>query len=667
MNNENESSLNVILLKAMKQLRSGLFILMVLLASVKVQAQYVLKEADAQYEVYNYAKAIDLYEQAYKKKASLHAAERLAESYRLSDNYKQAESWYAIASAMPGSKAENLLYYAKALQGNSKYSEARAQYEKYAALNPAVTADQKKVWLLSCDSAQYWMKNPVTLSVQNEKKLNSTSADWGAVPYKNGLVFTSDRPSSGKGIQAKSRPFLKFDGSKLPSIGSYGWTGNEYLRLYEQSSAADSVHIFPLKTETFYHIAAASFTADGQQMYFTLTRIPKKIEKVKGQPSTLNIEIYSSTKNADGSWGLPVPFRYNKINEWSVGDPFITPDGNTLYFVSSMPGGKGGTDLYSCSKNPDGTWSDAVNLDALNSPGNERSPFVSSDGTFYFSSDGRIGMGGLDVYKSVKSAAGFGTPLNLGYPLNSPQDDFFFRPGADGTGFFASNRPEGMGSDDIYSFVKQAEVFFKLEGTVYDRKTRAPLANAVVTLKKQDGNSLRVETAAGGQFKFNLEKASSYILTAEKTAYRSDQAELSTQNLVNTTVLHQDLFLEEIKINEPIKIENIYYDFDKWAIRPDAATELDKLVALMKSNETLWVELGSHTDSRGKDQYNLTLSQKRADAAVAYIVARGIHRNRITAKGYGESRPVNACTNGVKCTEAEYQLNRRTEFKIVKQ
>eukprot|EP01132_Coremiostelium_polycephalum_P021198 gene21198-25186_t len=213
----------------MKQLRSGLFILMVLLASVKVQAQYVLKEADAQYEVYNYAKAIDLYEQAYKKKASLHAAERLAESYRLSDNYKQAESWYAIASAMPGSKAENLLYYAKALQGNSKYSEARAQYEKYAALNPAVTADQKKVWLLSCDSAQYWMKNPVTLTVLNEKKLNSTSADWGAVSYKNGLVFTSDRPSSGKGIQAKSRPFLKFDGAKLPSTGSYGWTGNEYL------------------------------------------------------------------------------------------------------------------------------------------------------------------------------------------------------------------------------------------------------------------------------------------------------------------------------------------------------------------------------------------------------------------------------------------------------
>ncbi|WP_316804249.1 OmpA family protein [Pedobacter nototheniae] len=652
----------------MKKLNAGIFIFVItLITSAQLKAQYIIKEADAQYELFNYSKAIDLYEQAYKKKASLHAAERLAAAYSASKNYREAESWYAIAAAMPESKAENVLNYAKALQENAKYAEARLQYEKYASLNQAVTADQKQKWLLSCDSAQYWIKNPVAVNLLNEKKLNSADAEWGAVQYQNGIVFTSDRKLSDENKYTKSKPFLKFDGAKLPSSGYYGWTGNAYLNLYQTISSADSVQPFKLKRDTKYHVGAASFTADGATMYFTMTRIPDQVLKVKGEISTINIEIYSSTKDAAGNWANPKAFRYNNANKWSVGDPYIAADGKTLYFVSDMPGGKGGTDMYSSVKNDDNSWGNATNIEALNSPGNERSPFISNDGTFYFSSDGFIGMGGLDIYKASKTTSGYTVPKHLGYPLNSPQDDFFFNINSSQQGFLSSNRFGGVGSDDIYSFIKQEPLLFKLEGIVYDKNSNARLSNAVVTLSKEGAAPLVALTDANGMFKFSIDKGFNYSLKGEKTNYRKDTASVNTFNLSAAETLHKDLFLVAITIDKPIRIDNIYYDFDKWNIRPEAALELDKLVAIMKANETIWIELGSHTDSRGSDAYNLWLSQKRADAAVDYILSRGIQRNRITAKGYGETQLVNKCANGVKCTEAEHQLNRRTEFKIVKQ
>jgi peptidoglycan-associated lipoprotein len=651
----------------MKTIQSGI-VIAILLLTLTVKAQYVLKEADTQFELFNYNKAIELYQKAYHKKETLHAAERLAASYRLMDNYQEAEKWYAIASALPKSPAENTLYYAKALQSNSKYEEAKTAYQKYISLKPEVSTAQQQIWLASCDSAQYWIKNPVLATLVNEKGLNSVGSDWGAVAYQQGIVFTSDRnfPGSTKGL--KSKPFLKFDGStKLPDPASYGWTGNEYLRLYEKAGANDSLKAFALNAETNYHIGAATFTADGNTAYFTLTRIPKKIIRKKGEPGTINLEIYSSSKNADGIWGKPVPFKYNKVNEWSVGDPAISADGNLLYFVSTMPGGKGGTDIYSLVKNADGSWADAINVAAVNTNGNERNPFAAADGNFYFSSDGLIGMGGLDIYKAKQIPAGLDKPLNLGYPINSPQDDFAFNKGLKGTGFMASNRPGGTGNDDIYSFTVRMVINFNLEGIVYDRKTNQPVGGALVTLTKQGGGNLTAVTSSPGNFKFKLDQDADYLLKAEKAAYSSDAVTVTTMNLNSSSTLRKDLFLETIVLNKPIRIENIYYDFDKSNIRPDAARELDKLISTMKTNETIGVELSSYTDSRGRDEYNQWLSQKRANSAVQYIISNGIDKSRITGRGYGETQLLNRCTNGVKCTEAMHQLNRRTEFKVVSQ
>jgi len=635
--------------------------------SFSANAQYVLKDADKEYELFNYSKAIDLYEQAFKKKETLHAAERLANAYALVYNYKQAESWYAIATKMNGSSTENMLSYAKALQQNSKYSEAKVQYLNYIDKNKNVSEKQQAIWIASCDSALKWIKNPKKIELINQKALNSAQSDWGAVKYERGVVFTSDRSNS-KLNGSENRPFLKFDGSKEPDKKVYGWTGNGYLKLYFKSSSNDSLKLFPIKAGTSYHVGSASFTADGKTMYFTLTRITDELERLKKQPTTVNVEIFSSTKGSDGVWGEPVSFAYNNVNAYSVGDPFITTDGNSLYFASNMPGGLGGTDIYVCLKTDAGDWGKPINLKEVNTEGNDRSPVFDEKDNFYFSSDGRVGMGGLDVYQALRESGSIGQIENMGYPFNSPQDDFGFSLNEKGgIVYLSSNREGGLGSDDIYTIDQKMILAFKLQGRVFDKGNNQPITGALVTLAKVNGSTLKTETDENGAYRFNLSKESEYNVSAEKTNYRSDVENLATIGLTTSGVLTQDLHLEAIIINKEIKLENIYYDFDKWNIRPDAAVELDKLVKIMIDNPTIWIELGSHTDSRGKDAYNLDLSQKRAESAVAYIISRGINKNRVTAKGYGETHLLNKCSNGVACSEEEHQLNRRTEFKIVKQ
>jgi peptidoglycan-associated lipoprotein len=640
--------------------------IMLLCYSDSVKGQYVIKEADAAYDLYNYDKAIDLYEQAYQKKESLHAAERLAFCNQQVRNYKAAESWYAIAVKFPESGAENVLNYARSLQNNSKYKEAREQYVKYAALNTTITSLQKARWVAGCDSASSWMKNPKAINIDNQKTLNSKASDWGTAVYQNGLVFSSDRGNTESEGLRKRKPFLKFDGSAVPDRKVYGWTGNGYLNLYEQKTGVGTVTVFPLHVPTDYHVASANFSADGNKVYFTLTRIPKKGEFDSKRIQTVNIEIYSAEKDAQGNWAEPIPFKYNRVNVYSVGDPFLSKDSQVLYFVSNMPGGQGGTDLYYCRKEASGAWGLPVNMTELNSEGNERSPAVDQHGDFYFSSDGRTGMGGLDIFKAKLNGDHFVGVENAGYPLNSPQDDFACLPISADQGYFSSNRLDGLGSDDIYSYRMQKMLAFKLEGVVYKKGTAEPLGEVVVTLQKTGGGNLKVQTGVDGRFWFNLAESSNYGLIGEKTNFRRDSASVSTIGLTTSTVLKQDLYLEMITLNKAIRLENIYYDFDKAGIRPDAAIELDKLVRIMKDNPTMWIELGSHTDSRGNDQYNQWLSQRRANSAVQYIIDQGIHKNRILAKGYGESQLLNRCAKGVKCSEAEHQLNRRTEFKIVK-
>lgn len=641
-----------------------------MIAKMPVKAQYVLLEADKAYALYNYNKAIDLYEQAYKKKATLHAAERLAASYLKQKNYGLAECWYAIAAAMPGSNALNTRYYAEALQNNSKYGEAIVQFKKYIDLDKNISQDLEKKWLLSCDSAIVWMRNPLSVQIVNQKNINSPESDFAAVDLNGTLVFTSDKTISEKSKSDNKRPFLKLDDAKLPMSNIYGWTGNHYLRLY-QADKTNNVTLFPVDADTEYHIGSASFNGDGTEMYFALTKIANdldyvKVKELKGKLATVQIGIYHSKKDAADKWSKPKAFIYN-LDHASFGDPFITSNGKQLYFSSDMPGGKGGTDIYVTEKTNDGHWGIPKNMEEINTAGNERTPFVDEQNNFYFSTDGRIGMGGLDVFcAKLLNSNKMMQPVNLHYPFNSPQDDFayFIK---DKAGFLSSNRLHGIGNDDVYHFSIIKDPVFRLTGYVFDKATGLPLANAIVTLNQNNGNVLKVETGTDGFFSFKLERESDYKLISNKSSYLSDSGGVSTKNLDTSAVLRKDLYLKKIELEKAIRLENIYYDFDKADIRADAKPELDKLVKIMQDNPSIWIELGSHTDSRGNDAYNLDLSQRRADSAVAYIISKGIGKNRIEARGYGERKPVNTCVNGVKCSEAAHQLNRRTEFKIIKE
>ncbi|OCX51010.1 hypothetical protein BEL04_20030 [Mucilaginibacter sp. PPCGB 2223] len=634
------------------------------------RAQYVLKQANEQYNLFNYTKAVELYLQAYKKDpANFIIAEHLANSYRLMQDYNNAELWYSTATVMPEVKPEDFLHYAQVLQSNSKYAEAKAQYTKYYAVSPEIDQKQLKVWLAACDSSIAWRRDPRPFVLVNERELNSATSDWGAVKYNNYVVFTSDRINKAADATAKGHPFLRFDVDRPVDKDRYLWTGNDYLRLYQAPIGGSKSDVKPFRFNTDgtdYHMGAASFTADGNEMYFTLTRIPKNQPKDTAKIKTVRLEIWWSRRVAEtGQWSKPLPFQYNN-EQWSTGDPYISADGHTLYFVSDMPGGKGGTDIYYSIKSPTNNWQEPVNLTALNTRGNERTPFL-YNGTLYFSSDGGVGMGGLDVYKAASKGNSFAPPKNMGFPVNSPQDDFAYTLVTDSTGYLSSNRAGGLGSDDIYSFTQKPPPTFLFEGVVYDKKTKEVIPGSTVRLTNTNGSVLEGLSDAGGKFGFRLEEKSNYKIRGERKSYLSDNQTVTTLRADPNVTIHKDLYLDKIELNKAIRLENIYYDFDESYIREDAAVELDKLIRIMKDNPNIEIELASHTDSRGNDAYNMQLSQERADAAVKYIVDIGdINPRRIKAKGYGETRLLNRCKNGVNCSEAEHQLNRRTEFTITK-
>lgn len=651
-----------------KQLLPVIFTTIILASFSSANAQYVLKEADEHYRLFDYTVAIDLYKRALDRKKTFHATQRLAESYRLTRSYAEAEHWYAQVLTYPEHEPVHIFRYAELLQNNRKYAEAKAQYQRFAAMPVETDESLLRARIASCDSALKWLENPLNAEVTAKAELNTEFSDWGAVPYQDMLLFASDRQTAEQIARTvKKRPFLRFDRGKTPNRKVYGWTGHKYYRLYQTGDG--QVTQFPLQLHTDYHVCAVSATADGSELFFAATRIPEKLGKVRsGVPSTITIEVFSMKKEGD-SWSEPMPFRYNNALNWSVSDPYIAPDGQTLYFVSDMDGGLGGTDIYVCRRLSDGSWGEAINLGpSVNTAADERTPALDMQGNLYFSSKGHAGMGGLDIFKAEATGNGFSDPVNLGYPINSSHDDLTFRYLTDESGYLTSDRTGGRGDDDIYYFTIHKILHFALQGQVLTLDSQEPLAGATVTLVNLDTQEqLNVTTDADGQYHFELSPDSRYRVSASLEHFKLHKAEDAiTAGLEASTTLEKDLFLESLYPGQTFVLENIYYDFDKSDIREDAAIELDKLIALLKQYPSISIELSSHTDSRGSDAYNQALSQRRAESAVNYLIDKGISRERLQARGYGESRLVNNCSNGVPCSVEAHQLNRRTEFTILK-
>lgn len=604
-----------------------------------------MRQGNRLYNTLAYSQAVTEYQKALSKKEFPGARVQLAKSYLKMNDLKNAQDAYAIAAKGGKLSADDQLEYARLLMREGQYDTAKTYFDRYIQSKP--TDNTAKELRKGCDSIAAWKADSLKYTVESTK-LNSGQTNFSPVYYKDGVVFVSDRNDKGAKYEWTGRPFLDMYYAKMD--GDKGFGNAE--RLQGEVNGA-------------FHDGPATFMAKGDTMYFTRNSYVKKKVK-RSQDDVVMLKIYSAVKK-DTVWKDLKEFEYNS-KEYSTGHPTLSSDGQTMYFVSDMPGGAGGSDLY-MTKMEGGKWSKPVNMTALNTPYNESFPTLWNDTVLYFSSDGRMGMGGLDVYRSAKSGEGWSSPEHMSYPLNTSYDDFGIAMKKDGSvGLISSNRnPQITTQDNIYAFTVN-DMRFTLEGMAVNKATQEPVAGVLVELTNvKTGEKETATTDKDGKFKFKLNPNTDYTVVGSKDTYYTNTEKVSTvgKKQSESMFVKLKLEMEEIVVNKPIVLENIYYDLDKYNIRPDAAQGLDKLVKIMKDNPEIKIELSSHTDSRADDKYNMVLSQRRAESAVKYITDHGIAKDRITAHGYGESRLVNRCTNGVKCSEEEHQANRRTEFKVV--
>lgn len=619
------------------------------------------ERADKLFYEYQYANAIPIYLKLVNaKRPELVDLEHLAACYFKINDYKNAELWYAKVLEQPESAPENYLRYAEVLKANSNYTEAKQAFKTYG--EKVGDTNSTLIDIAGCDSAMLWSKEPRSYQIRNEKAVNTRLSEFAAFPMGDKVLYAGERDSVALRKQ-------------------YGWTGNSYLYIYAAERGEDNVLRNPvISKEIFndqvYHVGPIISTKSGDTLYVTRTYSDKKESEInkeaKRKYRTRNLELYIYFKNNKGEWEAK-PFQYNNTKTYSLGHATLSNDEQTLYYVSDMPGGLGGTDLWYSEKLANGTWGEPQNAGAvINTARDEMFPNMDDNNVLYYSSDGLAGLGGLDVFKSEGGKSSWSKPINLKIPINSPGDDFAFIVNEHNNkgmaGYLSSNRAEGVGGDDIYSFTyEKPKILLVLIGKTYNKSTKELLPATAVTLQGLD-NQLIAQQSTGkdGAFIFSIDPEQTYKVLGRKENFTPDSVSVSTIGITKSDTLEVALYLDPtMKKGMTFRLENILYDFDKSNIRKDAAIILDKLVKIMEEYLTLKIELSSHTDSRGSDSYNMALSDRRAKSAVEYLVTRGIARERMVASGYGESKLLNRCSNGVSCSIQEHQLNRRTEVTVL--
>lgn len=582
---------------------------------------------------------------------------KTAECYRLANDMKNAENWYNRTVKADPKNTEAQWRLAQTLKGNQKFTEAIVAFNEYKKQAPA---DQRAdAEIKGCENALKWKNEKSRYVVENVKSLNTKWSDFAPVWYKKDqLFFTSDR----EGGAAKAR---------------YGWTGNNYTDEYSVKFKIDRKNPNNIKYDIPVLVDKANVNGkfnDGVVAFdarFGTIYITKCNYENNGKGK--NCRIYVST-GSGAEWSAPEPLSFS-TDSFTCGHPFLSKDGQTLYFSSDMPGGYGGKDLWFVTYSKKGkSWGDPVNLGAtINTEGDEMFPFLHEDGTLYFASNGHVGLGGTDIFYTKGEAQDWSTPVNMKSPINSGADDFaIILDKTKETGYFSSTREGGKGQDDIYRF-HMNPLIFTLSGIARDSITRKELSNTVLTIKNSNDTApLVIKTDNKGYYKITLKAKTDYSLFgAHEDYYDSKHYDsITTRDLEVSTDLVQDLELNPFDYESAFTLEGIYYDLDKANIRPDAKPILDTVVYLLNHYPKIRLELGSHTDCRADSAHNRDLAQRRADSAVAYIVTRGIDAERLVAKGYGESSLVNDCGCEGKfvtrhCTEEEHQMNRRTTIKLL--
>lgn len=583
-----------------------------------------------------------------------------AESYRLSNRIKESERFYARAGG-PGINRDSVaLYYAKALQANAKYDEARKVLEEAAdKTEDDVMLERLQLELDGLNKLDKLAKASSYYRVKNLEAINTPFAEYAPAYLNSELYFASSRGNAPV-YEASGTPFT------------------DLYKVATKGANVDVNTIAPLPdfiNDPNVNEGGITFSPDGRIMIFAKGNTGKR----KG---TNDVDLYMS-RYRNGKWMEAQLININQPDAWES-TPAFAPDGRTLYFSSNRKGGYGGLDIYSAQMDSRGRFGKVRNLGPeINTPGNELFPYMAENGKLYLSSDGHPGYGMLDLYV-VNRANGKTVVENLGQPVNSPADDFgIFLFSAD-RGFFTSNREGGQGDDDIYTFVNEDPnlrvVNYYLQGITYstDRdSTRKILPDTQVTLIDGNGNVMQEFTTGNdGKFLFRVYENENYTLVGETDGYLVKRQPYTTigksvpleslKELVTNITLDTILVLDKLERNRAFVLNNIYFELDQYNITPVAAKELDKLVELLNDNPEIKIELSSHTDSIASREYNIGLSQRRAESSVSYLIKKGIASERLVAKGYGEDRPVARNTNPDGTDNPEGRArNRRTEFKIL--
>lgn len=645
-------------------LKKTTLLVLVVLMNISVFAQSK-KVADRYFDEFSYIQAAKIYKDLVlvKGDSSKHVLSRLAESYYNNSETEEAEIWYKklIDNYATEIDLNDLFKYAQTLRSNGKYKKSDSIFLKLSVnQNVSFNEDLKEQGYLNEFNTQ-----KKRIGVRN-LAINTPYSDFGGFLH------------NGKSYYASSVPV----GDRRQKI--YKWNNQPFLNIYKadeslqqlEESEKDTVLVLsntktlgePLTSDL--HESSLIITKDGKTAYFTRNNSNGNKAK-KSKNNTSNLKIYKASF-VNGYWVNVKELPFNSA-EYSVGHPALSPDEKTLYFASNMPGGFGETDIYKVDILGKDEYGTPVNLgNTINTIEKEVFPFVGEDNVLYFSSTGHLGLGLLDIFQSkITSDGNFTKPENLAYPFNSKKDDFSFFISNDGKrGFFSSNRDNGKGDDDIYSFYiyTDAPCTQIVEGKVISNKTNKPIKSAVVKIFNKN-KELVAEVISDdfGNFRLpNIPCNNDYTITADKLDHRSDKSSVSTTDIRNH-VVKTNLKLIPLIIGDQIVINPIYFDFDKSFIRDDAQYELEHIVTVMKNHPELVIKIESHTDSRGKKSYNKQLSDRRAKSTRDFIISRGIASNRIeSAIGYGEEQPLNKCVDGVKCSEEEHQLNRRSYFYIVK-
>ena len=642
------------------------YLILITLTCVSSYSQGSFKKTEVkgnkEYDKLAYIDAVKTYERIYSRGyKSPSMLLKIGNAYYFNAELEKANKWYdELYATAPDQEAEFYYRFAQTLRATKDYKRSDEMMAKFG--EKSGNDARAELFAKNRNYLEEIKNNSGRYKIENAG-INTKYADYGAAFMGTKVVFSSSRDT----------------GNFSKRI--HTWTGGYFTNLYASPVGEDgslgAVDKFGKKINTKFHEDTPAFTKDGKTVYFTRNNYLDKRGFDAGKVTLL--KIYSAKIDTDGNWGSITPLPFNS-DSYQVAHPALSPDEKTLYFASDMVGTLGQSDLFRVKINDDGSFGTPENLGPkINTPGRETYPYVNADNELYFASDGQPGLGGLDIFITKIPKDGsleFKKVLNVGEEANSPKDDFsLIIDSKTKRGFLSSNRDGGQGNDDIYKFLETRPIWCEQElfGVVSDADTKELLPNSKVILFDEKFKQLAETTSdadAKYEFKEIVECDTKYYVRASHDGYNTKELPV----IIGKTDGKTELNIELEKTAKPIpvggdladvfKINLIYFDLDKWNIRPDAAVDLAKVLDVLEQYPTMTLDIRSHTDSRASHAYNDRLSDRRAKSTRDWLISKGIAKERLTAKGYGETQLVNKCADGVKCTEAEHQQNRRSQFII---